>query len=73
MVRVIKSRRLKRVNVTVLSRGLNSVEIVWIVDKSPTAGLRIRGQIIGKKFQGDEAAEIGVVRFVDDTHPATAK
>ncbi len=36
-------------------------------------GLRILRGIVGKKFQGDEAAELGVFRFVDDTHPSAAK
>ncbi len=36
-------------------------------------GLRVAGQVFGKKFQGDEAAEFGVLGFVDYTHAATAE
>ena len=35
--------------------------------------LRILRGIVGKKFQSDEAAELSVFRFVDDTHPSAAK
>ena len=33
--------------------------------------LCVFGHIFGKKFQRDEAAERGVLGFIDDTHPAT--
>ncbi len=36
-------------------------------------GLSVLCQIIGKKFEGGEAAELGVFRFVDNTHPTTAE
>ena len=35
--------------------------------------LRIVGDVIGKKFEGDEAAELGVFGFVDDAHSAAAE
>ena len=35
--------------------------------------LRVSGYIIGKEFQGDEAIEPCVLRFVDNTHPAATK
>ena len=28
---------------------------------------------IGKKLQGNESSKLGVLSFVDDTHPATAQ
>ncbi len=30
-------------------------------------------QIIGQKFQGDEAAQLGIFRFIDNTHPTAPK
>ncbi len=36
-------------------------------------GLRISGDLIGQEFQGDEAAELGVLSLIDDTHTATAE
>lgn len=36
-------------------------------------GLRIVGNIFGKKLDGDEAAELEVFGFVDDAHPTAAK
>ena len=35
--------------------------------------LRIADEIFGKKFKGDEAAEFGVLGFVDDTHASAAE
>ncbi len=35
--------------------------------------LRVARHLLGQKFQGDEAAEFGVFRFVDDAHAATAE
>jgi hypothetical protein len=35
--------------------------------------LRVLGQIVREEFQGDEATEIGVLGFVDNTHPAAAQ
>jgi hypothetical protein len=31
------------------------------------------GQIVGEKFQSDEAAEVGVLCFVNHTHPPTTE
>src|ERR1700722_1354977 len=36
-------------------------------------GLRIKRQFIGKKFEGDKAAKLGVLSFIDHTHAATAE
>src|SRR5262249_54306833 len=35
--------------------------------------LGVVGRIVGKKFEGDEAAERGVLGLVDDTHPTAAE
>ncbi|MCL6632517.1 MAG: acyl--CoA ligase, partial [Alicyclobacillus herbarius] len=35
-------------------------------------GLGITGEIVGKEFQGDRAAEFGVFGFIDDAHAASA-
>ncbi len=35
--------------------------------------LRVAGQIFRKEFQGDEAAEIGVFRFVNHAHAAATE
>jgi hypothetical protein len=35
--------------------------------------LRVFGQFIGEEFQGDEAAEVGVLSLVHHTHAATAE
>ena len=35
--------------------------------------LRIFGEVVGKKFQGDEAVEAGVLSFVDDSHASAAE
>jgi hypothetical protein len=35
--------------------------------------LRIARHFVGKEFEGDEAAEVGVFRLVDDAHAATAQ
>ncbi len=34
--------------------------------------LRILGYIVGQKFEGDKAVEVGVFRLVDDTHSSSA-
>ena len=36
-------------------------------------GLGIAGDFIGQEFEGDEALQAGVFRFVDDAHAATAE
>ena len=36
-------------------------------------GLRVAREFVGKKLERDEASELGVFRFVDDTHPAAAE
>ena len=36
-------------------------------------GLRILGGVVGKKLQGDEAAEQRVFSFVNDSHAAAAQ
>jgi hypothetical protein len=36
-------------------------------------GLRFLRQILRQELQSDEAAQLGVFRFVDNTHPATAE
>ena len=36
-------------------------------------GLRIAGDIVGQKFQSDEAAQARVFGFVDDAHAAAAE
>ncbi len=36
-------------------------------------GLRIASEIVGEKFERDEAAEAGVFGFVDDAHAAAAE
>jgi hypothetical protein len=36
-------------------------------------GLRIFGDVVGEKFQGYEAAELGVFGFVDDAHATAAE
>ena len=36
-------------------------------------GLRILGRIVGKKFQGNEAAKLRVFRFVNDSHPSATE
>src|ERR1700746_2587125 len=35
--------------------------------------LRVRGDVFRKKFEGDEAAKLDVLRLIDDTHTATAE
>ena len=35
--------------------------------------LMILGEVVGEKFESDEAAEAGVLGFVDDAHSAAAK
>ena len=35
--------------------------------------LRVSATFIGQEFQGDEAAKLGVLGFVDNTHPAAAE
>ena len=35
--------------------------------------LRVLGDFIGQEFQGDEAMQLHVFGFVDDTHPSTTK
>ena len=35
--------------------------------------LRIFGHFVGKKFQRDEAVQLGVLGFVDDAHTAAAQ
>ena len=35
--------------------------------------LRIAGDIVGKKFQGDETVKANVLGFIDDSHAATAE
>ena len=44
-----------------------------LIRKGRSAARRSRRDVIGKKFQGDEAAERGVLAFVDNAHPATAE
>src|ERR1700693_5997272 len=34
--------------------------------------LRVFGHVVGQELEGDEAAELEIFGFVDDTHPATA-
>ncbi len=36
-------------------------------------GLGVASEIFGKEFEGDEAAEFGVFRFVDDAHAAATE
>jgi len=36
-------------------------------------GLRIAGQYVRQKLEGDETAQFEVLRFVDHTHAATAE
>jgi len=36
-------------------------------------GLAVGGEFFGEKFEGDEAIEAGVLRFVNHTHTATAE
>ena len=36
-------------------------------------GFGNRGQLIGQELQSDETAELGVFRFVYDSHPTAAK
>jgi hypothetical protein len=36
-------------------------------------GLRVLGNIVRKEFQSDEAPKVGVLGFVDHTHPAAAE
>jgi hypothetical protein len=35
--------------------------------------LRVIGDFIGQEFQGDEAMELDIFSFVDDTHPAATE
>jgi hypothetical protein len=35
--------------------------------------LRVVGEVIGQKFQGDKATEAGILGLVDDTHAAGAE
>jgi len=35
--------------------------------------LRVARELVGQKFEGDEAAEFGVFRLVDDAHTAAAE
>ena len=35
--------------------------------------LRVSGNLVGQKLQGDKAAERDVLGFVDDAHPAAAE
>src|SRR5215470_7987300 len=35
--------------------------------------LRVMGNIFGEELQGDEATKLGVLGFVDDTHPAASE
>ena len=35
--------------------------------------LRVLGNFFGQEFQGDEAVQLYVLGFVDDTHPAAAE
>ncbi len=35
--------------------------------------LRVVGKFVGKKFQGDEAPQLGVFSFVNHAHPAAAQ
>ena len=35
--------------------------------------LRVLGYFIGQEFQGDEAMQLHILGFVDDTHPAAAE
>src|SRR5580658_6166065 len=35
--------------------------------------LRVPGDLIGEKFQGDEAMQLDIFSFVDDTHPPAAE
>ena len=39
----------------------------------PLDRLGIAGEAFGQEFQGDETAELGVLRFVDHAHAATAE
>src|SRR5580692_5583997 len=39
----------------------------------PFKGLWVFRQVIRKEFQSNEAAELGVLSFIDHAHPATAK
>jgi hypothetical protein len=36
-------------------------------------GLRVLGDVVRKEFQSDEAPKVGVLSFVNDTHPAAAE
>src|SRR5450631_1233744 len=36
-------------------------------------GLRVSRQFLGQELQGDEAAQFGVLSFVDNAHPAATK
>jgi hypothetical protein len=39
----------------------------------PFQGLRIAREFIGQKFQGDKAAKLGVLSFIDNTHSAATE
>jgi hypothetical protein len=54
---------------------------VWVIEGGGRAGfafeaferLWIVSEIVGKKFESDEAAEASVFGFVDDAHSSTAE
>ena len=39
----------------------------------PFESLRVLGYVFWQKFQGDEAAKLGVLGLIDHTHPAAAQ
>jgi hypothetical protein len=60
----IAPKSLERDTIKVPARGFLAESV---------AGLRVLGQVIEEKLQGDKAAKLGVLSFVDHAHPTTAE
>ena len=64
----------------VLAKIVDGADIGMIQGRSSTSfaakplqSLGVVGNLIGKEFEGNGAAKVGVLGPVDDTHPATAE
>ena len=53
--------------------GWFSADAAWASNKKTGERLRVAGNLFGQEFEGDEAMQARVFRFVDHAHPAAAE